>query len=300
MSELIATGARIRPGQQTQTSNGQRQTAVLQQQIGPMVVDIFPAQTSQPDTPILLIHGWGGSGSYWRDTAAVLSRQATVYVPDLPGTGRSQPVSTPQNMFDQVENLLAMLDHFNLQQVQVVGHSMGAAMGILLADKEPKRVEKLVVTSMCFFMNEKEAEIYLSIMKVIRLMMRFRFKEMANIPGLAYMMATRYFYRIPKDKETLQQGFLDYLTLDFETAFASAANATSPEIEAAGARLQAPTLLIACRQDQVMPIENVNYSVEVIPNCELVWIDQCGHLPMVEKPQTYQAILNDFLFAAAD
>jgi pimeloyl-ACP methyl ester carboxylesterase len=262
---------------------------------GPFVVDIFPARTPTPATPILLIHGWGNSGTYWRRTAEVLAQFATVYVPDLPGTGRSQPTSPPQDMFDQVNTLRTLLNHFNLAKVQIVGHSMGSAMGILLADQLPERVSRIVITSMCFFMNAKEAEIYTSIMKVVRLMMRFRFKSMAHIPGFAQMMAGRYFYRIPNDPETLQQGLEDYLSLDFDTAFASAKDATSPEIEVAGARLQMPALLIACRQDQVMPIENVEYSGEVIPDCRVAWIDKCGHLPMVEKPEEYQQLLEEFL-----
>ncbi|PMP82916.1 MAG: alpha/beta hydrolase, partial [Chloroflexus aggregans] len=32
-----------------------------------------------------------------------------------------------------------------------------------------------------------------------------------------------------------------------------------------------------------------------IPHCRLVWIEQCGHLPMLERPQAYHAILSSFL-----
>ena len=59
--------------------------------------------------------------------------------------------------------------------------------------------------------------------------------------------------------------------------------------------MQVPSLLVACRQDQVMPVENVDYSVSVIPDCQLHWIEECGHLPMVEKADEYMAILHDFL-----
>jgi len=108
-------------------------------------------------------------------------------------------------------------------------------------------------------------------------------------------MANRYFYRLPKDNKLVEQGFIDYLELDAATAVACAKNATDPAIEAAGANVQAPTLLIACRQDQVMPVANVDYTAKVIPDCQVHWIDKCGHLPMVEKPQEYLAIVRDFL-----
>lgn len=274
---------------------GEKETLTLKRASGPVVVDVWPARAANGATPILLIHGWGGSGSYWEDTARRLSKTAQVIVPDLPGTGRSQPVKSAQNLYDQVATLKFVVEKLGLEKVQIVGHSMGAAMTLLLAEQIQERVERLVLTSMCFFMTQKQADIYNSIMKFVRLMMRVRFKQMADIPGLSYMMAVRYFYKVPDDQELLRQGFMDYLTLDFETAAACAANATDPGIEAAGAAVQVPTLLIACRQDQVMPVENVNYTVSVIPNCELRWMEQCGHLPMVEKADEYMGILNSFL-----
>jgi pimeloyl-ACP methyl ester carboxylesterase len=285
---ILTAATETRPKQE-------KKTIILEQASGPVAVDLWPARTPSGAAPVLLIHGWGGSGSYWQDTARRLAQTVQVIVPDLPGTGRSLPVSSPQNMFDQVQTLKHIVTTLQLEKVQIVGHSMGAAMTLLLAEQISERVERMVLTSMCFFMTPKQAEIYTGIMKVVRLMMRVRFKQMADIPGLSQMMALRYFYRVPNDPPVLRQGFLDYLTLDFETAAACAKNATDPRIEAAGSKVSVPTLLIACRQDQVMPVENVNYSVSVIPNCQLRWIEECGHLPMVEKADEYMEILNSFL-----
>ncbi len=262
---------------------------------GPLLVDVWQPRMEGQVTPILLIHGWGGSGSYWRGTAHALSETARVIVPDLPGTGRSQPVEPAQDMFDQVNALKFVLDSLDVDKVQVVGHSMGGAMSLLLADLIPDRIERVVLTSTCFFMTEGQMEVYKAIMNFIQLSMRIRFEWMANLPGLPQIMAMRYFYRVPSDRAILRQGLLDYLQLDFDTAVACADNATDPRIEEAGQRVQVPTLLIACRQDQIMPLENVEYSADLIPDCRVRWIEECGHLPMVEKPGEYMALLRDFL-----
>lgn len=277
---------------------------------GPLVVDIweprslatavYPTQAasvlSAKDVPtILLIHGWGNAGGYWRNTAQQLAATARVIVPDLPGNGRSLPVDPPQTMFDQVATLVDLLDMLALEQVQVIGHSMGGAMALLLADARPAQVERLVLTSTCFFLNEQQQQLYRLIMQITYLAMRFRPTWLADLPLAARLMATRYFYRVPTDEELLRQGFLDYLTLDLPTAIACADNACDPAIPAAGARIQVPTLLIACRQDQVMPVNNINYTLQVIPNSQVQWLDQCGHLPMVEKPAAYLAMLREFL-----
>lgn len=272
-----------------------RQTVTINYPLGPLVVDIWSPKTPSQVAPILLIHGWGGSGVYWQGTAQSLARTAQVIVPDLPGSGRSQPVNPAQDMFNQVNALKEVLDHLNLDRVQLVGHSMGSAMALLLADLVPDRIERAALTSMCFFMNEQQAETYQSIMNFIQLAMRFRFKWMADIPGLTKMMAMRYFYRVPKNETLLRHGLLDYLEMDFDTAVACANNATDPRIEAAGTRFNAPAIIIACRQDQIMPLENVEYSANRMPNCQVRWIEKCGHLPMVESPAQFMSILHNFL-----
>jgi pimeloyl-ACP methyl ester carboxylesterase len=148
---------------------------------------------------------------------------------------------------------------------------------------------------MCFFLNEQQEHTYRAIMKLTYLMMRLRHPWLSALPGMTNMMAMRYFHRIPDDEALLKQGLSDYMTLDLETAVASAENATDETIPAAGERIQAPTLLIACRQDQVMPVDNVDFTVASIPGCELRWIEECGHLPMIEKPLEYLNILESFL-----
>lgn len=273
----------------------EKQTITIQHANGPLVLDIWEPRAPGGEPPILLIHGWGGSGSYWQHTARALSQTVRVIVPDLLGTGRSQPVKKAQNMFDQVDSLIGILNELDLKQVQVVGHSMGSAMSLLLADAQPRRIERLVITSMCFFLSESQEKVYRSIMKFMHLTMRFRPPILAYVPGVARFMAMRYFYRIPDDPPLLKQGLVDYLGLDFDTAVACADDAASPAIPAAGKRLQIPVLLVACRQDQVMPVENVDYTASLIPNCQVIWMDQCGHLPMVEKPDEYIAILKNFL-----
>ncbi|MEZ4611208.1 MAG: alpha/beta fold hydrolase [Caldilineaceae bacterium] len=58
----------------------------------------------------------------------------------MPGSGRSMPVDRAQNLADLTQALQQVLMALDVPRVQVVGHSMGAAVSILLADAAPSRV----------------------------------------------------------------------------------------------------------------------------------------------------------------
>lgn len=53
------------------------------------------------------------------------------------------------------------------------------------------------------------------------------------------------------------------------------------------ARVTIPTRIVWGRQDQLVPLECGQLYQQAIPGAELVVIDQCGHLPQVEKPEEF-------------
>lgn len=261
----------------------------------PLAVDIIDSLRPSGRPPVLLIHGWGGSGRYWRGTVERLREQFSLIVPDLPGVGRSLPVRQPYDMAMHVNALEALLAQLAVERVQVVGHSMGGGIALLLAARRPALVERLALTAISLFRSDGERWFFRQVTELAGLMMRMRAPWMADLPFLTRQFATRFFYQVPSDAQLLREGFLDYLQMDHATAVASARSATSPAIPEAAKRIQAPTLLVAARNDQVMPPANVPFTRDLIPGCQVRWIERCGHLPMVEQPDEYVAILREFL-----
>lgn len=272
-------------------------TITLQLDGGPLVVDVYDPPLLAGRPPVVLIHGWGGSGRYWRPLIDRLRSRYRLIVPDLPGVGRALPVRRPFGLNDLLLAVETLVDHLALDEVSVVGHSMGSGIGILLAARRPELVQRLVLTSLSLFKNETERRIFGAAMEVAAVGMRLRGRWMADLPLLARLSARRVFYRAPDDAALLRNLFVDYLAMDYGTALACARDAGSRLVVDAAGRVRAPTLLVVAREDRLMPPANVPYSAQVLGNCQVHWLTHCGHLPMVERPDAYGEVVESFLEA---
>ena len=97
--------------------------------------------------PIVHVHGFGISGSYLMPTARLLTGHAVNIVPDLPGYGRSERRDRTLGIPSLAEALLAVLDGLGLDQVVLVGNSMGCPVSLEVAHAAPERVDRLVLVS---------------------------------------------------------------------------------------------------------------------------------------------------------
>lgn len=100
--------------------------------------------------PVLLLHGFPDSSYLWRhQVPALVSGRFRVIAPDLRGFGRS---GRPERVEDYalplvVADVVSLLARLDLEQVDVVGHDWGSALGWLIAALAPERVRRLVAIS---------------------------------------------------------------------------------------------------------------------------------------------------------
>jgi len=96
--------------------------------------------------PILAIHGITSSNRAWQSFAhSMIPHGYTIYAVDLRGRGRSHALPGPFGMAEHAKDMLAVLDFFKLNDVNVVGHSMGAFVSIALLAIAPQRIKKTVL-----------------------------------------------------------------------------------------------------------------------------------------------------------
>jgi 2-hydroxy-6-oxonona-2,4-dienedioate hydrolase len=94
---------------------------------------------------VVLVHGYGVSSRYLVPLGRVLASSCSVYVPDLPGHGRSERPAAAPGIAQHTEALLAWLDSVGLDRSAFVANSMGCQIVTGLAVRRPDRVGPMVL-----------------------------------------------------------------------------------------------------------------------------------------------------------
>ncbi|MFP5225489.1 MAG: alpha/beta fold hydrolase [Actinomycetota bacterium] len=99
--------------------------------------------------PVLALHGFPQTSACWVPLADRLGSRFEFIMPDLPGLGDSDPVSSA-DMAKVGDHLIRLLDELGIQKIALVGHDFGGAVAWSLALRHPGRISKLVVVNSPF------------------------------------------------------------------------------------------------------------------------------------------------------
>jgi len=95
--------------------------------------------------PLLLIHGLGSSGADWGLQVPALEHGFRIIVPDLPGSGHSAPLREGCSIGGLAASLWALCDHLGSSRINIVGFSLGGAVGLEMALMRPDSVRRLAL-----------------------------------------------------------------------------------------------------------------------------------------------------------
>jgi pimeloyl-ACP methyl ester carboxylesterase len=277
-----------------------------------------------PGKPVMVfIHGWGGSASYWQDTAIALSADFDCLLYDLRGFGRSKlprlPISknnqdnnpahnqgnqdntqdTGEISYDLEEyaiDLNLLLDQLGLGEVYLNGHSVGASIATLFLRMYGDRVKQAILT--CSGIFTYEAKSFAAFHQFGGYVVKFRPQWFLSIPFAGQMFMARFLHKpLP---ESINKKFLaDFLAADYEAAlgtiYTSVSQHASEVMPQAFAQIQIPTLLVAGEKDIIIPAAMGKNASSLSPYIEYYEIPATAHFPMLEAPEIYLAKVRDFL-----
>lgn len=268
-------------------------------------------QTPNDRSPLLLIHGWGGSSRHWQGTADSLADIRSLYALDLPGHGETPARGVPIGPDALARLVIAFADRLGLDRFDLNGHSWGAAVAILVAAHWPERVDRLVLTSLGAARNPLEqlamTQAYHQMSAAMMLwrpwlamsrpwfaLSRPTIDWIGAQPAIYRAIAGQVVRHLPED-EAMRHGVRELLSTDPMTALEFAIEAGSPAFLAALETMTAPTLLVSADSDVLMPPAGVRALAAHIRNVKQVQIQNCGHVPMIEQPAEYHRLVRAFL-----
>ena len=228
----------------------------------------------------------------WRAVVPKLEETHRCLIYDARGVGRSQPASLDARFTidDHAEDLHAILEHLGLYDAVVIGHDIGALVGVRCAQVHPQDVRSLVVVSPRRGLAPEDVK-SLALLTPASLALR----ELANYP-LVRNLLTRRFRRAPQPYR--DRLYHDFANLSPRAAYETALSASEGESAAALQefieRSTSPSLIISGEKDKKGAAE-ARRLFALARAARLATIDDCGFLPMLEYAGQFIRLIDDFI-----
>lgn len=210
------------------------------------------------DSPVVLVHGMTASTDWWRPTIAALEPHHDVRIVEL----RGLPVR------EAAQRLAKWLESEDLHGAALVGHSMGGTVAVETAAQAPEAVGRLVLIA--------PAGIFPS---------RSRRSYTLPLARSTLMRAPTQLPRMVRDTVRVGPLRLWHMSSDLLRG----------DITPALRAVRAPSLVVWGAEDRLLPPWLAEEFRTLIPDCRLVVLPKCGHIPMLECPDTLHEHLLGFL-----
>lgn len=203
---------------------------------------------------------------------------------DKRGHGLSDCTKPPYSMATLCEDAEQLLDQLGIKDCVFVGLSIGGMIGQSLASKRPDLIRALVLSNTAAKMGDPTS--WASRIAAI---------EADGLESLADTVMQRWFaptFLASPESKAWRNLFVRCPQAGYIGCCHAIANA---DLRARTAQLTLPTLGIAGNLDDASPPELVRDTVESIAGARFNVIENTGHLPCVEDPNTFATLLNQFL-----
>ncbi|MER2997626.1 alpha/beta fold hydrolase [Pontibacter populi] len=249
----------------------------------------------QGKQPMLFAHGYGCDQKMWRYVTSAFENDYQVILFDHIGFGKSDASGYTIGRYNSLEayadDVLAIIEELNLQDVIYVGHSVSAMIGVLASNKQPERFAKLVLISPspCYVNDDN----YIG-----------GFTE-ENINGLISSLESDYLtwaHTIAPvimgnpDRPVLGQELADsFCSSNIEVAKDFARITFLSDNRHDLGNVTTDTLILQCSEDVIAPEVVGEYVHEQINGSQFVKMEAVGHCPNLSAPEETITAIKNFL-----
>ncbi len=230
-------------------------------------------------TPIIILHGlMGGLSNFHGVTNYFPQKGYKILIPELPIYDMPMLKTTVKNFAKFLDDFIAFK---GLNNVILLGNSLGGHIGLLHTKMYPQNVKALVITGSSGLYESAMGDGY----------------PRRGDYEFIKKKAEAVFY----DPEVATKEIVDEV---FETVndrvklvktLAIAKSAIRHNMSKDLAKMNTPTCIIWGENDNVTPPNVAEEFHDLLPDSDLFWIKKCGHAPMMEHPIEFNRILDEWL-----
>jgi pimeloyl-ACP methyl ester carboxylesterase len=245
-------------------------------------------------SPIVLLHGLGGTWQYWSRTMELLAADARCIALDLPGFGGSDIPPGGFSLDSASDNLAAALGALGATPAVVCGHSLGGPVAARLALRHPDAVSRLVLVGPSGLSPAPRWQ-----HRVLRVVPAYSLLQLAPWPWERWLLSITPLRRAGLGLLVDDSSAVDPALVLRMVEGARHARAIEPALDASFATgldddaplVQAAIAAIWGERDRMVPPSDAQILERVVPSVQIHFLPGCGHLPMVERPEAFANLL---------
>ncbi|MBI3784523.1 MAG: alpha/beta fold hydrolase [Deltaproteobacteria bacterium] len=279
-----------------------------------VVPDVYPADSALPmralpgehgptacivagrGAAVVCLHDFGSAAAEWIPLLHALKQDYTVHAVDLLGHGRTSAPRLDYSPAIMVAWLGELLTQLQLSQVTLIGSGFGAALALVFAAQHPARVKDLVLVGPSIPGVQPSGR---------AMYWAFWLIHQPRLKGLFAALWPRLIERMERES-VLDQRLLSPLQAAVRMALrrreVCAAQGSMIRqwhhwlgCRPAYGQIGQPLLLLWGGADQLYPVRHARLLTTLVPHAELAILDDCGHLPHLERPTEVARLLQAFL-----
>lgn len=243
--------------------------------------------------PLLLIAGLGYASWCWTELREQLAGRAEVLAFDNRGTGRSDKPAGSYSIAMLADDAAAVLDAAGLQSAHVLGHSMGGYIAQALALRHPRKVRSLILASTS--RGGPDTESIPPATAAVWARAASQPPEVYARTGMPHSFAPGWTERHPREFEAILARRLEFPTPPerWQSQFDACIQHVTHGLDVTPIRV--PVTIVHGRLDRVVGYRNGEILAQSLPHARFVTLDEVGHLPMLEQPEAFGAIVRDHM-----
>jgi pimeloyl-ACP methyl ester carboxylesterase len=218
--------------------------------------------------PVIFLHGWVGSWRYWISAMQVTSTSYRAYALDLWGFGDTTHNALNYSLDQQANLLDRFLNEMGIGKIALVGHGLGALVGMTFAARFPQSVDRMMAVSCPLDYQAVNA--------------RLR-------TGTPAELSEWLSNRTPEATTALS----DASKADAKAIADSLAGLQANNVFNSFRTLNIPCLLVYGDKDPAIVVPDGEYSLSTMTH--QVELESSGHFPMIDETTRFNRLLTDFL-----